>query len=223
MTGEKFTLGASVLAAVSASLCCIGPLAAVLLGVGSFGAAARFATWRPYLLGLTIVLLAVGFYLTYREREVTCDDGACRVSGAPRRNKLLLWFATVAVFLFAAFPYYSPALVEALNQNAENAEPRAEESLPNGNSSHGNPVTTRLDAQASTTEVEPVKVTIEIDGMTCEACAVTVRRALKRVDGVKSVDVSWRKGRAIVKYEPSKVTPEQLVEAINQTGYRARL
>lgn len=214
MIGGKITLGASVLAALSASLCCIGPLAAILLGLGSFGAAARFEAWRPYLLGITVVLLAGGFYFAYGDREVACSDGACKVSAAPRRNKLLLWIATVMVFLFAAFPYYSGALVEALNP---------EESLPSGSSSPGKPATARPNVQTPASEVKPAVITIQIEGMTCDACAVSVRKALKQRDGVKSVEVSFKKKRAIVKYDPEKVTPEQLAEAINQTGYKAKL
>ncbi|MBI3949119.1 MAG: hypothetical protein HY314_01485 [Acidobacteria bacterium] len=123
---ENMTLGASVLAAITASLCCIGPLAATLLGLGSFGAATLFEAWRPYFLGVTFALLATAFYFTYRKREVACADGTCKVSSAPRWNRALLWVATVVVILFAAFPYYSGALVEALNRSsAQQAETKA--------------------------------------------------------------------------------------------------
>ena len=57
MKDKSLTL-ASILAAGVASLCCIGPLVAVGLGVGSFGAAAWFEELRPYLLGFTALLLA---------------------------------------------------------------------------------------------------------------------------------------------------------------------
>jgi hypothetical protein len=42
---QKATLGGSVLAAITASLCCIGPLAAVALGAGGFAASAVFEKW----------------------------------------------------------------------------------------------------------------------------------------------------------------------------------
>jgi mercuric ion transport protein len=104
------------LAAITASLCCLGPVVVALLGLGSFGAAAFFETWRPYFLGLAFVLLAGAFYLTYRRREMVCADGTCRVSRAPRWNKALLWVATVVIVLLAAFPYYSGSLLVALDR-----------------------------------------------------------------------------------------------------------
>jgi copper chaperone CopZ len=50
-----------------------------------------------------------------------------------------------------------------------------------------------------------------------------VRHALRRIDGVKSVQVSAATKAATVEYEPVKTNPEQLVAAINSTGYRASL
>jgi hypothetical protein len=115
-----------VVTAITASLCCTGPLAATLLGISSFGAATVVEAWRPYFLVITFALLAAAFYFTYRQRDVTCADGTCPVTSAPRWNKVLLWIATVIVILFTAFPYYSGALVEALYQSsAQRAETRA--------------------------------------------------------------------------------------------------
>ncbi len=207
---EHTTLGASVIAAVTASLCCIGPLAATLLGIGTFGAAARFEGWRPYFLSLSFALLAAAFYFTYRKREVVCADGACKVLKAPRWNKLLLWIASIVVLLLAGFPYYSGALLEASNPRAA---PEA----------HEMPASMKSAAQESKSEVKQETVTIQIEGMTCEGCAVSIRKALKHLEGVKSVDVSFKKKRAIVKYDPAKVTPEQMAAAINQIGYKAVL
>src|SRR5437867_10795459 len=44
---------ASIVAAIAASLCCIGPVIAVALGLSAFGLAATFESIRLYLLGLT--------------------------------------------------------------------------------------------------------------------------------------------------------------------------
>ena len=49
---------ASVAAAIGASLCCLGPTLAVILGLGTFGLASAFEVARPYLLVLVGVLLA---------------------------------------------------------------------------------------------------------------------------------------------------------------------
>jgi copper chaperone CopZ len=61
---------------------------------------------------------------------------------------------------------------------------------------------------------------IKVSGMTCGACAVSVRAALIRTKGVKSADVSAEKGTATVVYDDSQVNRQRLVEAINKTGFK---
>src|SRR5258706_15529231 len=51
-------------------------------------------------------------------------------------------------------------------------------------------------------------------------CAFAVRGALKKFQGVESVDVSLNKGLATVKLKPSNsVTPEQFWEVVRKNGY----
>ncbi len=73
----SWTLTGGVIAGLAASLCCIGPLVALSLGLGSFAASAWFAQWRPVLLGVTFVLLGLAWYLTYRRPKADCADGSC--------------------------------------------------------------------------------------------------------------------------------------------------
>ncbi len=46
---------------------------------------------------------------------------------------------------------------------------------------------------------------------------------LERVEGVVGADVSFDEGRAEVRYRPELVSPEKLVEAVDATGFKARL
>ena len=64
------------------------------------------------------------------------------------------------------------------------------------------------------------KTEIKISGMTCGACAVSVKSALTRVNGVKSADVSYEKGVATVVYDDEKTNEQQLRDAIRQTGFK---
>jgi copper chaperone CopZ len=57
--------------------------------------------------------------------------------------------------------------------------------------------------------------------MTCASCSVAVRIALKRLDGVRDAHVSVEDKRAVIDYEPAKVTPLQMVAEVNRLGYRA--
>jgi copper chaperone CopZ len=109
---EKQTLVSvgGVTAAIVASLCCIGPVLVVFLGVGSIAAFSAFEIYRPYLIGLTVALISVAFYLTYRKREVKCEDGTCKIEGASKWAKTGVWTVTILAGLAVGFPYlgFSP-------------------------------------------------------------------------------------------------------------------
>jgi len=62
---------------------------------------------------------------------------------------------------------------------------------------------------------------IKVSGMTCGACAVSVKRGLEKTKGVKSADVRAEKGLATVIYDDSQVNEQQLRDAIEKTGFRA--
>lgn len=101
--GALSSLG-SVAAAIAASLCCIGPLFAAFAGIGSIGAFSIFDTYRPYFIGLTVILLAVSLYRTYRKREAKCEDGSCRIETGGKWDKIAIWSATLVAAVAIAFP-----------------------------------------------------------------------------------------------------------------------
>jgi copper chaperone CopZ len=104
---QKSTLSSagSIVSAIVASLCCIGPAALAIIGAGSLGAFATFEKFRPYFIGLTALLLGAAFYLTYRKREVKCEDGSCKIEGAGKWNKIGVWSATFIAALAISYPY----------------------------------------------------------------------------------------------------------------------
>ncbi len=101
------TLIGTIVAAVGASACCIGPVAFSLVGAGALGAAAtRLEPIRPVLVGLTVVLLGAAFTATYRRSGEACAaDGVC-TPDTKRRARALLWVVTAIVVALVAFPYY---------------------------------------------------------------------------------------------------------------------
>ena len=70
-------------------------------------------------------------------------------------------------------------------------------------------------------EVLLIDDVISIPGISCQGCALTVKRALMSVPGVKSADVDPKLKRADVKFNPSKVELGKLIEAIERAGYEA--
>jgi copper chaperone CopZ len=77
--------------------------------------------------------------------------------------------------------------------------------------------------EAGETEPAAGEVTLAVHGMTCATCAVTVRVALGRVEGVASVDVDVADGRAVVRYQPDRVDVARIADAIGAAGYPATI
>ena len=63
---------------------------------------------------------------------------------------------------------------------------------------------------------------LPIEGMTCASCAARIERRLNKLDGV-TASVNYATERAAVDYDPARVTPAALIEAVEETGYSARL
>ncbi|MBI4237545.1 MAG: mercury transporter MerT [Deltaproteobacteria bacterium] len=83
--------------------CCALPLLLLGLGVGSAGLATSFAPFRPYMIGITFLLLGIAFYTVYGCKQ-TCEGiGACDVKNI-RRTKIMLWVATGLALLFLVGP-----------------------------------------------------------------------------------------------------------------------
>lgn len=79
----------------------------------------------------------------------------------------------------------------------------------------GSPLQSEARAQAAT----EARVNLHIEGMHCAACPVTVRTVLRRLDGVTDVTVSVSDKRARVVYDPRRVTPERMAQAVTDAGY----
>ena len=64
-------------------------------------------------------------------------------------------------------------------------------------------------------------VIIPVEGMVCVACAATVKKTLKSLDGVFRVEVSLEKRTAQVTYAANKLSSDRIVAAVNKLGYKA--
>lgn len=63
------------------------------------------------------------------------------------------------------------------------------------------------------------KKLIRIRGMHCVSCAKTIEKALKKEEGIFNVNVNFATEKAIIKYDPSKVSLEKISEIIKEAGY----
>ena len=64
-------------------------------------------------------------------------------------------------------------------------------------------------------------VTLDVPGMTCSSCPITVKKALKKVDGVQQVKASFEKREAVVTFDDKKTSVEKLSLASTNAGYPA--
>ena len=62
-------------------------------------------------------------------------------------------------------------------------------------------------------------VSLDLPTMTCAICPYTVEKALKNIDGVAKVDVSFDKKIAKVTFDNTKTTPKALTQATKNAGY----
>ncbi len=107
-SGSRTTVVASLAAlgsVIAASSCCL-PLLPFLFAAGTAGTSAFFTQLRPYLLVLSVLLIAFGFYKSWRARQCNCKPS--------RISIFLLWFSAIVVFVFIFFPQIIANLVADL-------------------------------------------------------------------------------------------------------------
>lgn len=63
------------------------------------------------------------------------------------------------------------------------------------------------------------KATITVKGMSCASCEVAVRTSLMRLEGVLRVEPDHRSDRVAVRFDPARVSEEQIKERIQASGY----
>ena len=67
--------------------------------------------------------------------------------------------------------------------------------------------------------IDSRSATLEIKGMTCASCPLTVKQVLKKQPGVNEASVDYTSQSAQVKFDPDKTQPEQLAKAISAIGF----
>ena len=179
---------AGILAAALGSICCVGPLLLIAVGLGTGAAVIGRYHWF-FVIG-AIAVLAWAWVKHFREKtRCACEHRLMEGRGIAL---FTLFVASVIVLAFAGLNIPSYAF-------------------------GGSPPATPI-ANANLR-----RVVISVEGIWCMACEIPVRHALKRIDGVASVQISGAGKTATVDYDPAKTNPAQLVAAINSTGYQAVL
>jgi mercuric ion transport protein len=186
-------IGAGLLTAFAASLCCITPVLALFSG--ATGVASTFSwmePYRPYLIGLTIAVLVFAWYQKLKPKKAAIDCACEEDKPSFWQSKSFLGIVTVLAFLLMAFPSYSKIFF-----------PKTE-------------ATTVIVVDKSS--IKQVKLNIE--GMTCESCRETINLTLSKVPGVLEYKTDYKEGSSLVKFDNSKTNEQNIVNKVNQTGYK---
>ena len=183
----------SLLTAISASLCCITPVLALL--AGSSGIAATFS-WveplRPWLIGFTVIVLAFAWYQKLRPKSKEEIECACVDDEKPSfwQSRKFLGIVTVFAALMLIFPYYASSFYP--------------------------------ETELSKIENTQLQTTYEINiiGMTCTGCEEHVKLEIGKLSGISALEVSYEKANAVVTFDESQTDLEQVKAAVVETGYK---
>ena len=192
MKSDNKLIGAGLLTAITASLCCITPVLALIAGTS--GIASTFSWIEPfrlYLIGLTLLVLGFAWYQKLKPRkEIDCE---CETDEKPKfiQSKKFLGIVTAFAIIMLAFPYYSEIFY-----------PKMEKQIM---------IVDKSDI--STTE-------FKISGMTCASCEEHVNHEVNKLNGILDSKASYENGNAVIEIDLTKTNENEIEKTINSTGYK---
>jgi mercuric ion transport protein len=196
MKGSNVTsksAGTGLLVAFTASLCCITPVLALVSGTS--GIAASFSwmePFRPYLIGLTLIVLAFAWYQKLMPKKTEADCDCDEDEKEPfLQSKFFLGMVTIFAAIMLAFPYYSSAFYPDIAKD---------------------------DVAVNISSVYEVRLAVE--GMTCTGCEEGIKHAAMELPGVLEANADYNAGSATVKFDKSTSSEQDIIDAINATGYK---
>ena len=191
MKSNKKLAGLGLLTAISASLCCITPVLALLAGTSGFATTFSFLDpFRPYFIGLTVAVLGFAWYQKLQpNNEIDCD---CEDDKSAKffQSKTFLSIVTVFAIVMLAFPSYTHIFYSKPELNIGS-----------------------IDISNLQT------IEFQIEGMTCTGCEEHVNNEVYKLDGILNSTASYENGNAIVKFDNSKTNIVEIEKAIEKTGY----
>ncbi len=106
----KGSLVAGTLAAIGASVCCLGPLVLLAVGIGGawIGNLTAFEPYRPVFIGLTLLFLGLAFRKLYLVPRVCAPGMACADPQITRRQRLIFWLVAILLLGLLAVPWVAP-------------------------------------------------------------------------------------------------------------------
>lgn len=199
---DKQTFGIGGLTALIASLCCVGPLVLIMLGLGTASTALSIGAQKPYFLVLGLVFFAVSLFLFVKYRRKNICEGCSTKEQERKRiiNIVLIAFITFitlyAILVYAVVPRLAPIVYKS-----------------------------EIKETNSILSVENLRhATLAIDGMTCPGCAAAAESALKEKAGVMDAKVELKEnpeGIGDVVYSPNVIGLNKIIKSVEP--YKAKV
>jgi len=108
--GARASITVGVLAAIGASICCVGPLALLGLGIGGawIGNLTALEPYRPILIGVTILFFALAFRKLYLVPQSCAPGTPCADPAVIRRQRAIFWGVSALGIGLLAVPPLAP-------------------------------------------------------------------------------------------------------------------
>jgi mercuric ion transport protein len=106
----RSALVAGGLAAILASICCLGPLVLIALGFSGawIGNLTVLEPYRPIFIGVALVAMFFAYRRIFRPAQACKPGEVCSIPRVRIAYKIIFWIVAVLVVVALAFPYVLP-------------------------------------------------------------------------------------------------------------------
>ena len=191
MKKDKKIIGLSILTAIASSLCCITPMLALISGTTSFASTFSWMEpFRPYLIVFTVLILCFAWYQKLKPKKTIDCNCETNQKSSFLQSKLFLSIVTVFAVLMTLVPYYSSVFYSDTKKEVLIIDKSAIKNI-----------------------------NLNIKGMTCASCEEHINHAVNQLNGVISVETSYKNGISKISFDKTKTSLIELEKAVNKTGY----
>lgn len=191
MKTNKKLIGAGLVTAIVASLCCITPVLALIAGAS--GIASTFSwlePFRPIFMVFALLVLGLAWYQKLQPEKTSGDCCTIEKKKPFIQSKTFLLIVTLFATIMLAFPSYSHIFYPNHQKEVVIID---KENIRN--------------------------VEFSLSGMTCAGCEAHVENEVNKLKGTVSIKASFANGNAVVAYDQSMVNVQEIEAAISKTGY----
>ena len=113
-TNNNRSMIAATMAAIGASLCCVGPLVLLALGIGGtwISNLTALEPYRPIFIVITLMFLFLAFRKLYLLPRQCGPEDACALPGVLRNQRIIFWSVSILLIALLTFPYYGLVFFE---------------------------------------------------------------------------------------------------------------